>query len=849
MAVQRMGSFSFAAVSGLVLAGLTLASPPAHAGAVAQPIPSQQARVASDASQRAARAITRITLLDLRLQPEPTSEDLRIADIMLSYAADLAPGDAELLRRRIEVASRLGDEAALLARTRELIKLDPQDTVAQLRLISMTLGRIQTAEARLEATKRFLGAAGAQLEGSIRSQLALDAALLAREIGDMNEFVSLLSRATELDNTNKEAAALAAAFYASVRPDDLVGIAESQLDVLLADPVDPQVMVVLARLGARAGSWGSVATLHRAARDLLAQDGSRAPSWIDLQRLVLDWHIEGPRVPVQELSTQVQSLRQNARVRIAELQREGLPTSDVTPPNELNLPPLAERLRVLAADAANDGEEVTRGLTDFALTIRRLGSEYEEEVASGRLTAEQARDSLRTMNLQRFLLHAIVDENFEQVNQAVQQAGLLEDAAFAPAFEGWVSLRTGNADRAIEQFEAVLASIDEPTAAIGLGQAYEVTGRVDDAVEMYRLIFQRNPLSIEAAWARSRAWSAAQVDVSQREDSDAMAAVLSSVPGWIVDAARSPLAFMTLDAELVDSALGPDEPVLVRLRLRNIAPIPIGVGPDRPISSRIVLVPQLEVGAQGRDDTTPSEPIDLAQRLRLKPREAIETEVWASPGYTGWVMQTRATRATRVRFRVLQNYIFRGTSLAAGPLALQSETESGVRGQLPGLRQSASQLVERMRLIADDDVGEMAVTLRALAFAPEDERRSERELAVLGSAWAQTYPKISPAGRIVMLAETPHASLAPLLASFRDRVRELLPVEPEDEVLAVGLLAYVSVANDPLLDLPTIEQSPRLRELRDLLRNRLAGEGPSYSRANDRLTSLLGSGVPGRPQE
>lgn len=809
-------------------------------------VPSQDARIASDASDRASRALTRVALLDLRLQLEPTSNDLRIADLMLEFAAEQTPDDAQLLRRRIEVASRLGNQSDLLDRTRELIRLDPLDTVAQLRLISMTLSRIQTAEARLEATERFLGAQGARLDGAVRSQLALDAALLARELGDGEKFVSLLSLATELDNTNKEAAVLAAAYYAGARPDDAVGIAESQLDVLFADPVDPQILVTLSKLAASAGIWGTVSTLHRAASDLLAQGVSTTPEWVEIQRLVLQWHVDGPASPLKELSTRVQTLRHDARSLIAELQREGLPTSDVTPPEELNLPPLAERLRVLAADAANDRGEVQRGLRDFSLTVRRLRDEYQEEITAGRLTPQEVRDSLRAVNLQRFLLHAIVDEDFEQVGEAVQQAGLLDDEAIARAFQGWISLRSDQTAAAVAQFEAWLAVADDPSAAIGLGLSYEAAGRPGDAVEMYRLIFQRNPLSIEGAWARSRAWSTAQIDVSERADSQAMADVFAKVPPWISEAARSPLGFMTLEAELADSALGPDDPVLIRLRLRNTAPIPIGVGPDRPISSRIVLVPQLEVGADGRDDMTPSEAIDLAQRLRLKPREAIEVEVWASPAYTGWVMQTRATRATRVRYRVLQNYVFRGNSLTVGHLGLQFETESGVRGQLPGIRQSASQLVERMRLISDEDVGEMAVTLRALAFAPERERRSDQELAALGAAWGQMFQNVSSPAKIVMLGETPHGGLAPAMETFSQRVREDIEDEDDEGVLAMALMTQVSVANDPLLDLPQIDASERLSELRDLLRIRLQGQGPSYSRAAASLTSLLGSGVPGR---
>lgn len=829
----------------LGLAALALGVVCAEAGGQQPTMPSQAARVQTDASREASRSLTRLALMDLRLQLEPGMRDLQIADLALAYAADKAQDDAELLRRRVELAARMGDEDALLDRTREVIRLDPQDTVAQLRLITMTLGRIQTAEARLEATERFLGARGSNLDASIRSQLALDAALLARELGEGQKFISLLSLATDLDGTNKEAAALAAAYYASARPDDAIGQAELQVALLLADPVDPQVLISLARLGAEHGDWASASRLHRAARDLMSRASGGLDEWAQVQRMVLDWHIKGPREPVRELSTQIQAMRHDAQALIQSLTEQGLPTTDITPPDELNLPPLPQRVRVLAAHAADDEEEMDRGFADLALTVRLVRNRYEEEVRTGRMSPEEAREVLVGLNLQRFLLHSITDRNFQGVFNAVQQAGLLDDPAMAEAFRGWIALRTGDTAGAIEAFEGWLALRDDPTAAIGLGLAYETSNRVDDAVEVYRQLFGFNPLAVEAAWARSRAWSLAQVDVSQTPVSSDVARALGDVPAWISDAAASPLGYMTLEAELVDAALDPAEAVMVRLRVRNTAPIPVGVGPDRPISSRVLLVPELEVGAEGRDQSTPSEPIDLARRLRLKPREAIEAVVWASPGYTGWLMQTRATQATRVRFRVLQDFVLSGQTLTAGALGLRFQTDSGVRGQLPGLRQGAAQLVERMRLLTDEDVGEMAITLRAMAFQPPEARRSDQELASLAAAWAERYPALSPAGRVVMLIETPHGGMSPAMEPFSRRVRELLAREQDETVLAAGLLTQVSIAEDPLLDLPQIDASPRLAQLRDLLRERLAGRGPSYSRAGASLTSLLGSGVPG----
>jgi len=141
----------------------------------------------------AARELTRIGLMDFRMQASPTPDDLSLLDGVLEIVQHLRPDHEATIRRRIDIAYRLGDTAAIDARTRDLLRLDPNDSVAALRLITLHIGRLQTSQERLSAYARYLGPAGARLDPAIRSRLALDAAVLSNEGGNEQAFTRYLT--------------------------------------------------------------------------------------------------------------------------------------------------------------------------------------------------------------------------------------------------------------------------------------------------------------------------------------------------------------------------------------------------------------------------------------------------------------------------------------------------------------------------------------------------------------------------------------------------------------------------------------------------------------------------------
>ena len=180
-----------------IIAALALAAG-ARPGA-AQPAASDAAREAQQTDQRAAyettlrRAVAtrlaRQAIFLARAVQDPSLEDFRAAALTLGEAIELDPSRPELTRLQIDAFRTAEDDEGVLEATGRLVRQDPRDTAAQLRLITDRIGSLQRIEDRIAAYKNLLGADGERLDASIRSRLAFDAALLTRELGDEDGFM------------------------------------------------------------------------------------------------------------------------------------------------------------------------------------------------------------------------------------------------------------------------------------------------------------------------------------------------------------------------------------------------------------------------------------------------------------------------------------------------------------------------------------------------------------------------------------------------------------------------------------------------------------------------------------
>lgn len=795
---------------------------------VATPAPAQP-----EPSNLTARALTTAGMLDLRMQPEGTMEDYRIAATMLEIALEVTPDDPLIWRRLIEAYRAAGDERGVMDASLELWKIDPSDSVAELRLLSWNASKKQTVEERLATYERYLGARGAQdiPNPAVRSRLALDAALLAREQGNEKEFVRLLTMATSLDSSNKEAAALAASFYQS-RQSDPVANLELAINLLRADPVDPNLHFAVAGELARHGAMEEAQRFHTNARRLIATDGITGDAGIETETYVLRWHNSGAEAILREFEEYLIVQREVARNRVERMTAEGLSTEDIQKPEDIRLPLHLERIRILAAAAQDDDVRLTRALRDLNDTVipgleeisNRLRTPIVQEDAQLRQSLLQQAGSVATELLVARLIAGVTDPAAMQEN--MQFRGLLGDSGNPQlrVIDGLIALRQGNLDDALGQLEELAQ--DSTLSAVAYGLALEEAGRDEEAAENFERTALFSPTTPIGAYARDKYERLSGEELVYSDSTQAMQGVARAVPRWFDLVAGNPGHMMSMTLTLEEQRIDPYEQPVVQLTLRNVSPIALAVGSDRPINSRLMISPAMRIGTESIQTALSPEITDLHTRLRLAPGEAMSVRIWPDPGFSGFLADLKSAHTVRARWHMLQGFVMGDRQLyVAGPMCLSGETPLLTRTPDVKARQGMDELTEEVRVQDESKLILLLPTLRAVLVDPDRPtgQPSAEEARELASALATRYPNLSKEGRLAVIALMPHARMNEHMQALDDAIL----AETDPAVLAAAIITRVNRAGHPALVRAKASDDTRLARVAEILEARLSAESPA----------------------
>lgn len=786
--------------------------------------------------EQTARAVQRLALLELRMQPSPGPEDYEIALRTLELARRLTPDDVELARKMVAAAWGTGDSQRLFDATRELVRLDPEDTVAQLRLISWRVTRLQTAEERLAMYRGFV--AEEKLDASVRSRLAVDAALLLREQGDEDGFSEMLDLALRLDGTNKSAAQLAVTFY-SARVDDPVGRFEMLLNLLYADPLDPNVHQSIAQELADHGVMDQAERFFTHASTVYSMSG-RLPPMLETHALSIRWQVYGARATLDSLTRGLRILREE-RLRYNQALTAQGSREEQLQPSEVRLDPDKDQIRLMAAMAVGDAAEAGAAMADLESSVR-----YSTQILSdparrpAGYTDETARDQAISMwawlQIYRLWSGIHVEEAREEVDTIRSQATGYE--ALVETIDPWLLLRDG-------RFEESLARVEElgdrggPLAPIARAVALELLERPRDAAAALIGYARNNGLDPTSAWARGHAERLMGVNVSTTNEAVGLRALAAGVPRYIDDMIMDTSSFASLQIELLEQATRVNEPWVVRVRLRNLAPIPLAVGSDKPLNSRMLLQPVRDNSATRFTEELYPEVLELNRRLRLEPRESIEADVSVDLGATGIVLALNSLSNHRLRWRVIQGFVIGNLeTYRPGAMCQSAESQAGEVRMNPARTMSPQEVGVVLRTSSEGQLPDMVHLARSVLMAwPGSTPPPQQTVTTLRDALAARFQTASGIEHAFMLATLPSMRLEPLLAPF-DAAALSLPTEggfrsraSAELVESLVLLTRVTDPASPILAEAEANGSEGVAALARLVRGRLESGRPCVARS------------------
>jgi tetratricopeptide (TPR) repeat protein len=818
------------------------ADPVKPAQPIAAPTPEVAAQPDREPVEAFARELARMTLLDLRAIRSPALADYRAALTLLAFAHELDPANTDIIRRQIEAAHSAGDEDAVLEHTRALLLKDPTDSVAILRLISSTiLRRSQDAESRLAEYEAYLSGDKRNLvDDSIRSRLALDAALLHRERGDDRAFKDKLVQSMQLDSTHKEAAVLAATFFAERVDTDPTGRLDLLVNVLKADPVDPNIHLSIARELVVGGAYTAALRFHNNAYNISSTISPPGDSAV-VENRVLIWYARGPAMLIKSLNDSVAAERDAAARAIRHAVDQKKPTDNLPKPDEVQLPAPVMVLYILAADAVGDTAAATASVHEFTRQAEKLIEKLRNPRTRGETTEAAANGLILEATIQLNTLRLWTGIDAEKYNQSPELLRAIRQS-FPEAADFLDALWALRNDRPQETIELCTPTQDQRMSQIAMGMAYERLGDRDKAIDRYKTVFQNEPLQPAGAWARQRLVTLGADPTPRNAKSIAALVADPRVPAWIDQLAIDPGSFIRVAVSLPAGEADAASYVPIRLHITNQSPIPLALGPDRPINSRFLVAPKLERGDLQRFGQP--EVIDIDRRFRLLPRQSIDVDIWHSSGQAGWTLDSLANRSVRLRWKLIQGFVAdsKGT-YHAGPMCLEPETNALLVRPLAATALSPVDLARSIQGSPLENLRRLACVARAQIMQPillpdpipapdpKDPKpqvipppAAPVDFKPVAHAFSTRYPTLPPNTRAMIAMTVPHARLSPDMAALDAVVLS----DQHPLVRCVALCTRVSDPADPALAAAKSADDPRIVAVATAVESRLRQPGARF---------------------
>ncbi|MEM9082413.1 MAG: hypothetical protein AAGB34_02370, partial [Planctomycetota bacterium] len=638
--------------------------------------------------------LTRGARLRLALTPDPTFDDLRTTALLIRLARRLTPDDLELLRLEREAWASAGEDSEVLAINRKILKLDPEDQITQLAVINARISEQQTAELRL-ATYRRIQERGGAIHPAVRSRLALDSALLARDFGDEIRYFDDVTLAATLDVTNKDAAVLFATEFLdrATEPRDRV---EILCNVVLADPIDEAAMLNLAHELMSHGAFDGAARmfeLHR--RRLLQGEGGLELNGL-VDAVLINWMSKGPESGLQALASMDAEARRADEERRRELELEGF---DPGPRPAGYLVQRLEELELAIHVSRNDVARARQSIQAIIEAKDRLQKHLDElDESEGGLSQAKKDKEIFDSRLELVWARLFAGEQVplarEELNtliiEAEDRGEPLSESAIA-RFDAWFDVHAGKTAEARTVLEPLAKN--DPLARWALAIAAERDGLRDEAARHFAYLALENPATAIGATARGRISLLLGQPIGDTEVAQELNQYIESFAPWLESVVAQTSSFTSMKTDYVEQNVDILEPALLRITIRNKLDFPFAVGSQgtfsKAFADKVLVTHRAEHSAESFKGLIRPEIINFDRHLRLDPKSEVVVDVNLRRGLIGEAFTRYPEGRATVRSRAVLHFEFdangqevtsprrsRGGSRAVlAPRAISSQTD------------------------------------------------------------------------------------------------------------------------------------------------------------------------------
>lgn len=698
----------------LVLLALSLAAPGVHAQVASQVVDSE------DQVTRQRLASTCIRFAREVVGTEPLSvQAIQAARDFLIDAVTLDPQSASGWRMLVDLAKVLDDEVLLNEAVRQLLSIEPDNSVARLERFLDVLDQLGHIDDQDAMIRQLLEPANIHVVGmDVGSRLAQRLASLNRRAGDLEGYQRWLWEAVRLDPSNVEARAMQAGLSAHLAQSDpmlwthvLVGLYEATL-------VDSAAATELGFFLLDHGVYGEAARMLELARGMSMASGVDAGADLDADLALALWAEGDDDGAMEVIQDRIATIDATFRQI---LQSEGVASGrdDVLEVARLRapLPPKLAAVRAMVFFEHGDLSELRDAIDDVVRATDELDRILEEQGAA---------PEVRASSLRRLLwLLVMLDASEGQIDDIAAQIDRLtpmsdEERALLDIARGTVNVEVEAAIRRDLRMA--------PVAGVILADGLEAQGRRRDAAEMYLSVHRGGYGTIVGAYAGHRLEDLLGETVPLDATGHAMAQAMNDLSKTLSRLPLEPTLGASLQVEPVKKTVEPYDPILMEIEVFNHLHRSVAVSEHGPLRDLILVSPKLAIPHRplAADITLL---IPLSRALHIPPNDSLVITIDLRETWVGSALDLTPLRGGAVDIEATLNprVATAPTSGSASHLAgaLGSEMRSEAT-RVDGVRVTDA-WVERVTDGLGDSQGAADLVNWALlshAIASQDERES-----------------------------------------------------------------------------------------------------------------------------
>lgn len=360
-------------------------------------------------------------------------------------------------------------------------------------------------------------------------------------------------------------------------------------------------------------------------------------------------------------------------------------------------------------------------------------------------------------------------------------------------FQGWILLRTGKTDEAIEQLKPLAEN--NAVARLGYGLALAKNGNLKEAENEFSEINRLERNDVIGLYAADQLFELIKSRIAPSALAAEIQSAVARLPKNFSGLASDSTRYLQVDGAFLSRSVKPFDPMPFKISVTNISPITLAITPDGPIRNSAALLMETIVVQQKQSITNLAPFIfSIARTLQIAPNETMSFVIDISYLPQVIPLLNSPLNGANLQIEMLTNFNLTLDNVAPGFFGKMTAKNS-IR-ILPVIRNQEWR-EEALGVIRHCDKPDDLVTLVLFAFdlaSRSSEQGAETEVREGWAEVTEAWKRLSPAAQAWTLMVLP---MEPL--EMTEKIASAAKESQDRRVQLSAILRWTESENDALL--------------------------------------------------